>query len=1113
MSEPQTSIPSSAVEHILASMQAVFPGWDSCQDPRFQKHEVQYKRAAVELAQGLLGRSALDALISTEDTPAAFDRIRRVARATNLLYQAHPKTGDLAVLEHTGLDRPGFLRAFRDLLHGGGDPPERLDDFSSWLEERGCPNKWTFNTYFLFLVDPENNLFIKPQASQRFFRRLGWDVRFSGAPDKATYRKALDLMRTLAEAMPGRGIQDFVDLHSILWVVASWAQGRAGSGPSKEEARTFASLLEEFAAVVEERPEWKERLHGYDDRRQEIRGKFERVLKVEETGGDLVTPMRSLLQPLSGPDLKTRLEAGGLVRPEHWPEISSDLLRFLKEVSDDPDRLPEASDRLVDSPFAEVYETHLLSPVLNALVPDQFLRISHRSRAVVNHFLGLSHGDSLKDYSELNGSGHYLIARFREDLQDSLPEGVAPHDGFDAFADWLMGEKGYTVGDPDVWKVDIPSDPLWGTCWKGGFVGVAGAEEVDLGGLSDEEWESAQASLFEERDDLSPRVLADLRTFANQIVQGDWVVAAKGTDRVLGIGRVVGPYEHHPGDALPHRVRVEWLETDPRKVSEPTWKRVVQMLDRDRLKRIREIRPETEGRDDAAFPPEAFQLLQGLSADPTREFYLNRKDAFQEHLIDPFQTLLRGVGALLPTPMKEALETENRLFSRIPKNDYGRGGAWPFYWGAFYPRGEKRTESPQLYLAMHGQELDFGFSLGSYSEEATSRFLASTRQRKAALEELLKESLDGMGLVFGGSEEDIDRGEVGAGGDFVSWLSDAEAGRIRVRVVIAAEEVLQTEEVELRERIRDTFIRLFPLMLMAIHEDPIPSITDFLGLGAEEVEEHPEYSLEEVSAKTGLGVALLNSWVAAIQRKGQAILYGPPGTGKTFLAEHLARHLVGGGDGVRELIQFHPAYEYEDFIQGLRPDPRDNGQLAFKRVAGRFLTFCRQAQGRSGTSVLIIDEINRANLSRVFGELMYLLEYRDQSVRLSSGDSFRIPASVRILGTMNTADRSIALVDHALRRRFAFLHLRPDFEVLKRHHEVEGRSVDGLIRVLKRINGEIRDPHYHLGITFFLNTRLGHELEAIWRMEIEPYLEEFFFDAKGTVDQFRWERVREEVLE
>ncbi len=134
--------------------------------------------------------------------------------------------------------------------------------------------------------------------------------------------------------------------------------------------------------------------------------------------------------------------------------------------------------------------------------------------------------------------------------------------------------------------------------------------------------------------------------------------------------------------------------------------------------------------------------------------------------------------------------------------------------------------------------------------------------------------------------------------------------------------------------------------------------------------------LEHISNITGIDNTELQRWIQAINRKNQAIIYGPPGTGKTFIANHIAKYLIGGGDGFYELVQFHPTYSYEDFIQGLRPLVNLNGQLEYAMIPGRFINFCEKAEECIGTCVLIIDEINRANLSRVFGELMYLLEYR-----------------------------------------------------------------------------------------------------------------------------------------
>jgi 5-methylcytosine-specific restriction protein B len=187
--------------------------------------------------------------------------------------------------------------------------------------------------------------------------------------------------------------------------------------------------------------------------------------------------------------------------------------------------------------------------------------------------------------------------------------------------------------------------------------------------------------------------------------------------------------------------------------------------------------------------------------------------------------------------------------------------------------------------------------------------------------------------------------------------------------------------------------------------------------------------------------------------------------------------------------------------------------VSYPLVPGRFLEFCYKAQACRDTCVLIIDEINRANLSRVFGELMYLLEYRDRRIPLAGGGFLQIPANVRLVGTMNTADRSIALVDHALRRRFAFIALYPNYELLRRyHHQHTGFPVEGLVGVLTGLNRTIGDRHYEVGVTFFLHPNLAGEIEDIWRMEIEPYLEEYFFDRPDTVEDFRWAKVRDRIL-
>ena len=278
-----------------------------------------------------------------------------------------------------------------------------------------------------------------------------------------------------------------------------------------------------------------------------------------------------------------------------------------------------------------------------------------------------------------------------------------------------------------------------------------------------------------------------------------------------------------------------------------------------------------------------------------------------------------------------------------------------------------------------------------------------------------------------------------------------------------------------------------------------------------------ELDVEQIAEETGISKSRLETWADTAISRRQIILYGPPGTGKTFVAEKLARN-IAGPKGVVDLIQFHSSYSYEDFMQGLRPKLQTGGALNYQMEPGRFLDFCRRAEEVNAPCVLIIDEINRANLSQVFGELMYLLEYRDATISLAGGESFSVPQNVHIIGTMNTADRSIALVDFALRRRFAFIPLLADDEfvdrVIRNYHNRNntGFAVDGLIEKVQNINEAIGGKHYSIGPSYFLRENLEQRIEPIWRYEIVPYLEEHFFEQPERVDQFRWEEVREQVL-
>jgi hypothetical protein len=263
------------------------------------------------------------------------------------------------------------------------------------------------------------------------------------------------------------------------------------------------------------------------------------------------------------------------------------------------------------------------------------------------------------------------------------------------------------------------------------------------------------------------------------------------------------------------------------------------------------------------------------------------------------------------------------------------------------------------------------------------------------------------------------------------------------------------------------------------------------------------YSLEKMAVATHLPLDLLEEWVGLLRgRKRQALLYGPPGTGKTFVAQQLARHLAGD-DGSIQLIQFHPSFSYEDFLEGLRPTSGSNGQVGYEVRDGVFFDFCAtRAQASPGTHVFVIDELNRAELGAVLGELMTLLEYRGREVQLPySQRLFSVPENVILLATMNTADRSLALVDFALRRRFHAFEMRPSRDVLESYLKARDEDTDLVLRFFDLVQERVASPDYAPGHSYWMTEDLSPQgLSRVWRYELYPYLAEYWFEHRNYLD-------------
>ena len=285
-----------------------------------------------------------------------------------------------------------------------------------------------------------------------------------------------------------------------------------------------------------------------------------------------------------------------------------------------------------------------------------------------------------------------------------------------------------------------------------------------------------------------------------------------------------------------------------------------------------------------------------------------------------------------------------------------------------------------------------------------------------------------------------------------------------------------------------------------------------VGRATEDRRLQPELTLERIAARTGRDVEELARFARAIERRGQAVLFGPPGVGKSYIAGLLARHIVGGGDGFIRQLVMHSAASYEDFVQGHRPVIRKDGTTWFPLVRGRFIQFAEEALTRSGPCVLILDEMHRADIGRVLGELVHLLEHRGQPLPLASGDTaFVLAKNIRILGTMSSADPRTDTADLALRRRFAYLRIAPDWKVIRHFHRETSFDPTGLIKVLQRIETATKDPDRALGVSYFLRPDLSDTLEEIWRFEVEPMLEAILRDKPSELARFRWDAVKQRV--